>query len=118
VEEKIRINRSAHILLDFDENLPAETVSAATVIIIVITAAFMQKNVRIDKVVLEGLDAERMKVTFHNEQDNTDREYIFETAMLLKAVQKASHSFSGHSLQNELVKEFEHAYQQSADRIK
>jgi hypothetical protein len=118
VEEKIRINRSAHILLDFDENLPAETVSAATVIIIVITAAFMQKKVRIDKVVLEGIDAERMKVTFHNEHDKTVREYIFETAMLLKAVQKASHSFSGLSLQNELVKEFEHAYQQIADQAK
>jgi hypothetical protein len=92
VEESIRINRSVHIILDFDESLPQETISAATVIIIVITAALMQNGVRIDKVEIEGVDADRMKVSFHGKPGNFIREYFFETAMLMKAIQKAGRS--------------------------
>jgi hypothetical protein len=105
VEESIRINRSVHIILDFDESLPQETISAATVIIIVITAALMQNGVRIDKVEIEGVDADQMKVSFHGKPGNFIREYFFETAMLMKAIQKAGND--EEDLQNQLLREFE-----------
>jgi hypothetical protein len=105
VEESIRINQSVHIILDFDESLPQETISAATVIIIVITAALMQNGARIDKVEIEGVDADRMKVSFHGEPGNFIREYFFETAMLMKAIQKAG--IHEEDLQNQLLREFE-----------
>jgi hypothetical protein len=81
------------------------------VVIIVVTAALMQKNVRIKKVSIEAIDAEQMKVTFSGDPDKFMRDYVFETAMLLKAVQKASHASQGDILQDQLIKEFEHAYQ-------
>jgi hypothetical protein len=113
VEEKIRINRTVHIILDFDDRLAQETISASTVIVIVITAALMQKNIRIKKVSIEAIDEEQMRVSFYGEPGNFVREYVFETQMLLRAVQKASHDHEGNSLQNHLVKEFEQIYKQN-----
>jgi hypothetical protein len=110
VEEKIRISRTAHIILDFEDSLPKETISAVTVIVIVITSALMQKNFIIKKVSIEAIDAEHMKVTFFGEPGSFTRDYVFETAMLVKAVQKASHDNQGDTLQDQLIKEFEHTY--------
>ena len=105
MEESIRINRSVQIILDFDESLPQETISAATVIIIVITAALMQNGARIDKVEIEGVDVDQMKVSFYGKPGNFVREYLFETTMLMKAIQKAG--IHEEDLQNQLLREFD-----------
>jgi hypothetical protein len=111
VEETIRINPSVQIILDFDDSLPQETISAATVVIILITAALMQNNIRIDKVVLEGVDEERMKVSFHGKPGNFIREYQFESALMMRAIQKAGYKNQEESLKNRLVAELQHTFE-------
>lgn len=100
---EIQILPDFQVTLEFPDDLPAEVVTAASIVVIVVSIAIIDDGVYIKGALLDRAKDNGLRLGFYRQKGRFIREYTFSVDALLEAARRGSRLLDHTQLDDELT---------------